>query len=241
MKILTVVLAAGLGIAVATIVHFRVQDPQPASPAAALSRAGQPVQQITALQDALTGALADLQALRADAHEIRQGQQDLTSRYDELHTDLAQMKQSNAAVRAPLPDELDPPLNDAAGGPGDRNDDAFNDPTAQAYRLSAMEGAMYSQPAEPGWDDAAAAQVTSAFQQRATEGSRLLSANCNGGICRVELHFDAEQALDGLLEDEQALIPWNHKGRMETIAQASGELTAVMYVTRDGEEFPTGF
>jgi len=241
MKILIVIVAAGLGVAAATLAHFTARDPQPEPLVAAFTGAEQPGQQIAALQDTLTGALAELQTLSADARKIRQSQQDLASRYDELQTDVARMRQSNAVKRAPLSDDLDSSTDGAAEDRGVRDDLAVDDPAARANRLAAMEGAMYSQPADPGWDDAAAAQVSSTFQQLAPEGSRLLSANCNGGICRAELHFDAQEALDGMLDDGQPLFPWSHKGRMETTTQASGELTAVMYATRDGEEFPAGF
>ena len=60
MKILTIILAAGLGIAAATLSHFKMADPQPASSAVAFNNAGPSGQQIAALQDTLAGALADL-------------------------------------------------------------------------------------------------------------------------------------------------------------------------------------
>jgi hypothetical protein len=236
--------AAGMaaGAAIAAIVIVSSPDAERRTPSTAAS-ATRIAAAARSPADTSARALAELETLREELRTLRNRHEALTLQYAGLERDFARRVDDAAfggfASAAPEPAAGAAVIPDSDPLPYD--DNALDGPVAQANRLAAMDNAMSARSADPAWDDGAAATVTSTFNAVATSQSRLLSAGCHGGLCRVEVHHADEEAAAALLEGDEPLVPWNHKGRVETIRHPSGESTTILYVTRDGAAFPAGF
>jgi hypothetical protein len=233
-------MAAGAAIAAIVIVSSPDAELRTRSAAAPASRTAAAER---APADTSAGALAELATLRAELRTLRNGHEALTLQYADLERDFAR-RVDPAALGGFAGTASEPAAGAAVVQDSDllpHDDDALDGPIAQANRLAAMDDAMHARAADPVWDDGAAASVTSRFDTVATDQSRLLSAGCHGGLCRIEVHHADEEAAAALLEGDEPLVPWSHKGRVETIRHPSGESTTILYVTRDGAAFPAGF
>ena len=105
-------------------------------------------------------------------------------------------------------------------------------------RLMALDDAMNAQAPDPAWDNHAAGELSDSFHSEDFAGSQLESVACRGSMCRLEIYHEDRRASNAWLEEEHQLVPWSHKGRIETIEDGSGKPVTVMYITRNGYDFP---
>ena len=185
----------------------------------------------------------EMNAIKNDIAAVRSQQANLKLEYEKLATDLlAQIGRINQAFTS-VSSASSPSAqgSDIAAGVLDPQNTLINESVTQMDRLVTMDNTMYAQVPDPVWDDETVWTLTDRFQSAGFERSQLQGVACQGVMCRVEIYHDDEDAVAALFGGEQNLVTWSHQGRMETIKHESGELTTVMYLTREGYEFPDDF
>ncbi len=199
---------------------------------------------ITDFQNALDTAIKEVKALNIELTDTRSQLSTLKTEHENFETKiLAQIKRFDTAsesVSSPLSVIGQDTGNDIEPVNAKKNseiDDAF----LAANRLTKMDDTLYLQGSDPNWDESAAVQITNNFTSAGFETSQLESVVCRSTLCRIEINQSEENAISELFDGEQQLIPWSHKGRIETIENQSGDLTSVMYITREDHEFPSNF
>ncbi len=196
---------------------------------------------ITDLQNVLDTAIKDVKALNVELTEIKSKLTTLKTEHKKFETDVlakisrfdhASVLGSSSSIAVEQDSDLD-------GEPIEVQDNAVDDDALQVDRIAKMDDTLYMQEFDPAWDDKAAGQITNSFSNAGFEQSQLQGVVCQGIICRVEINED--NAISELFDGDQQLIPWSHKGRIETIENESGNLTTVMYITREDYDFPHNF
>ncbi len=193
------------------------------------------------LQNALDTTIKEVKALNIELTDVQSQLSTLKTEHEKFKTDvLANISQFDHAS------ELDSSPSIATGRDLDievelikAQDNSVDDDALQMDRIAKMDDTLYMQESDPAWDDKAAGQITNSFSNAGFETSQLQGVVYRGIICRVEINED--NAISELFDGDQQLIPWSHKGRIETIENESGNLTTVMYITREDYDFPHNF
>lgn len=107
-------------------------------------------------------------------------------------------------------------------------------------RFYTLDDAMNVQEPDSTWDSDATERLTVSLQDADLQGSYLQGVVCQGTMCRAEIYHENEEAAVELFDGEQALIPWDYKGVIETAKDESGDIVTIMYITREGFDFPGG-
>lgn len=108
-------------------------------------------------------------------------------------------------------------------------------------RITSMDYAMYQLEPDSSWDGSAEEQLRRNIQDANLLNIQLQSVTCQGLVCRMEFSHSDEEALFEMLEGDTQVVSWNHKGRTATKVNAMNNNITVMYITREGKEFPQGF
>lgn len=199
---------------------------------------------ITDVQRAIDTTIKEVKALNIELTDVRTQLSTLKNEHENFETKiLAQIKRFDTAsepVSSPLSvirEETGNNIEPINATKNSEIDDAF----LAADRLAKMDDTLYLQGSDPNWDESAAVQITNNFASAGFETSQLESVICRSTLCRIEINQSEKNNISESFDGEQQLIPWSHKGRIETIENQSGDLTSVMFITREDHEFPSNF
>ena len=189
---------------------------------------------VVALKDQMSvvkSELADLQsnqsALRIEREKMEAA---LITKIDTLYRTVESTPNNSTSSKPTRTDEAES---------ADAQSDSVDDAIAKTDRLAIMDDALDAQIPDPTWDNGAAGELSDRFHSEDFAGSQLESVTCRGSMCRLEIYHEDDSASGAWFEAEHQLVPWSHKGRIETLEDASGKLITVMYITRDGFDFPS--
>ena len=187
------------------------------------------MREVKALKIELTGVRSNLSTLKAEHEKFE------TNVFAQIRKfDHASESDSSSLIATEQNSDIDVE-------PIDAQDSSVDDDGSQEDRLAEMDNTLNTQKSDPIWDDDAAGQIINSFSNAGFKKNQLQAVVCRGIICRVEIDQDEEIAISELFEGEQQLIPWSHKGRIETIENEAGDFTTVMYITREDYDFPNNF
>lgn len=215
----TVSTLLALGLAVGVIINDR-SEPQTQTSSVLRPEADQ--QRLRKLE-------TDLAALSATRTAGENSHDDMDTRLAALRTEMTKLQQATA--NAPSAGEqaqpaaaLDPVELDRA------------DQERTQLLVSALEGAMQSEPADLTWSASAAAELSRSVTDPKTQVGEL---RCASTLCRLDVTHgspEAEQAF--FMQFTQINAFQNSEGFVQRQERADGSLATVMYITRAGYPLP---
>lgn len=178
----------------------------------------------------------------AEQHDLAVLQHEVNS----MKTELRRLRldidtqRASAPERAAATGRLGPDTEDASGEDARIVQALDHDRNEQAERLQAIEAALNAEPVDPSWSEQSGTLIQRALQQKSFADAEVGQVDCRTTLCRVELSVaDSDDIEDLGLRFPLAVgasLPGMTLHRTEN---DDGSATAVIYLTREGHDFPS--